>query len=201
MRDNHRNYNVNLKCLICGNKFNPHSGRENTSKYCSMTCNGAASKGKSRLGNCPKDIILNSISIDNNSKCWIWKRSKTESGYGIVCINGIKMRAHRLSYEVFNNVIIGSLFACHRCDNPSCVNPEHIFLGTAKDNFLDMRKKGRFNPKPTIGESHKLSKLKKDDIPIIRDRNLSYKYLMERFGISRSLIGNIRKGITWSHIL
>ena len=78
--------------------------------------------------------------------CWSWLGSKDSNGYGRIMIRerGGSKLAHRIAYEIVNGEIPSQMHACHKCDNPSCVNPDHIFIGTAKDNLQDMSKKGRW---------------------------------------------------------
>jgi hypothetical protein len=86
--------------------------------------------------------ILNNI-IKDEKGCWNWSKSKSKSGYGAIHFRDQKMRAHRVSYLVFvGEVPLGQL-VCHKCANPLCVNPEHLFLGTHKDNSRDMVNKKR----------------------------------------------------------
>src|ERR1043166_7633701 len=88
------------------------------------------------------------IVIDGNG-CWIWQGAKTTLGYGQVCINYKLIYAHRLVWELTVGPIPKGMNVLHRCDNPPCVNPLHLFLGTQMDNVLDCRKKGR-NPSYVI---------------------------------------------------
>jgi hypothetical protein len=81
--------------------------------------------------------------INQETGCWEWTASTTK-GYGTIKIRGAKKSAHRISYELYVGPI-GSLQVCHKCDNPICVNPKHLFLGTQKDNIHDMIAKGRDN--------------------------------------------------------
>lgn len=87
--------------------------------------------------------------VEKTAKCWIWTGYKNKKGYGTFYKITEKqtVRAHRFSYELHKGKFNKKLLICHKCDNPSCVNPEHLFLGTAKDNTNDCIKKGRFTQK------------------------------------------------------
>jgi hypothetical protein len=77
--------------------------------------------------------------------CWNWKGHK-KKGYGYFSLHQIAYRAHRISYQIIYGEIPCGILVCHKCDNPSCVNPQHLFLGTSKENTRDMISKGRLNP-------------------------------------------------------
>lgn len=81
--------------------------------------------------------------VNTEGECWNWIASKFKFGYGQFYINGKNLYAHRVSYVIQNGSIPKGLFVCHKCDNPSCVRPSHLFLGSQLENVLDMVKKGR----------------------------------------------------------
>ena len=83
--------------------------------------------------------------INKTDTCWLWKGSKSSKGYGSININNAFMSAHRLSFMLFKGEIKNGLWVLHKCDTPACVNPEHLFLGNAKDNAIDMTNKNRGN--------------------------------------------------------
>jgi len=88
----------------------------------------------------------------SDNQCWLWTGAKDKDGYGLFKINRIMRRAHRLMYEAFYGTFNKKLLVCHTCDNPSCVRPKHLFLGTAKDNNNDAVRKGRY--KAPSGDKH-----------------------------------------------
>ena len=91
----------------------------------------------------PEERIKTNIDIDNDSNCWNWMGAKACHGYGAITYNNKCQRVHRLSYVTFVGAIPDNLSVLHKCDNKLCCNPEHLFLGTQKDNMQDMYKKGR----------------------------------------------------------
>ena len=91
-----------------------------------------------------KKKLLSHIIIDGNG-CWIWKKALAINGYGKIAWKEKSMPAHRISYSLFIGKIPNGTFVCHKCDVKSCVNPEHLFLGTHTENMKDMHRKGRGN--------------------------------------------------------
>ena len=81
--------------------------------------------------------------VDKSSGCWVWLLCTKAYGYGHLKVNGKTRRAHRVSWEEFNGTIPKGAYVLHTCDNPSCVNPKHLFLGTQAHNMRDMKSKGR----------------------------------------------------------
>jgi hypothetical protein len=135
--------------------------------------------------------------VHKTDTCWNWIGCKTEKGYGQMRI-GRTIRAHRYSWVIHNGPIPNNMFVCHRCDNPSCVRPNHLFLGTAKDNTLDMISKHR--QCGARGETHPFHKLTNEDIPKIRSSSLSCNQLAMQYGVSSVLINSIKLRKRWTHI-
>lgn len=133
------------------------------------------------------------------SNCIEWDSKRDGSGYGSFYYDGISYRAHRLSWMIKNGEILIGMFICHHCDNPSCVNPKHLFMGTPKDNTADKFSKNRGNLPQ--GEEHWKSKLTKKDVIKIRKlyENKKYKQieLSEMFGVTQAQISYIVNDIFW----
>lgn len=127
-------------------------------------------------------------------------RSVTSYGYGVFRVGGTVVRAHRYAYELLVGPIAIGRHACHHCDNPACVRPEHIFTGTHRDNMQDAARKGRMVPRPMIGEKHPRAKLTEVDVIAIRCSRESGVAIANRYGLSKSHVSAIRKHQSWSHL-
>lgn len=178
------------RVCVCGKKFEVSPSRPKIGKgiYCSKECSSKFQKKRVGLPLEPRF----SNNIKKTEKCWEWTGNKTKSGYGTISINGKDLRVHRISWERTNGPIPTGFHICHKCDNPACVNPGHLFLGTHIDNMNDSLKKGR---RPSI--------LKKEDIPIIRKMYLDGKYQKEignLYGVSKGCIHDIISGKNWRHV-
>lgn len=140
------------------------------------------------------------VTPEPNSGCWLWAGPMwRKSGYGILCGEGHKMAAHRYAYETFVGAI-GGLDVCHRCDTPLCVNPAHLFTGTAADNARDAARKGRVKHPNQKGEANSGAKLSAQSVASIRERlqrGERQKDIAEIYGVHPSLISHIRRGAKW----
>jgi hypothetical protein len=130
-----------------------------------------------------------------SDECWNWKGCTKPKGYGKIVNGKEKFSAHRFSWMIHNGDP-GNLWILHKCDNPSCVNPNHLFLGTPIENTQDMISKNR---KP-LGEKHNSSKLTNQDIYDIRKSNLTQTKLAEIYGVDQTQISNIKNRKQWKHI-
>lgn len=135
--------------------------------------------------------------------CWVWLKSCLKSGgYGQFNINGDMWRAHVLSYVLTRGDIPDGIWICHHCDNPKCVNPDHLFPGTPQDDMTDMIKKGR--AKHATGEDTPCAKFSNEQVSKIKEWIVSGKMSKARiarmFGTDRSTITKIAKGKLWASI-
>lgn len=138
---------------------------------------------------------------ENDNDCMKWNGYINPSGYGKLCHNWKSYRASRLSYQIFIGKIPENMEVCHKCDNTTCVNPNHLFIGTHTDNMRDMSKKGRQNI--LRGEQKKLSKLKEKDIVEIRIKlkeGLTQKEIGKIYGVDATIIGDIKLNKIWRHV-
>jgi hypothetical protein len=137
------------------------------------------------------------VSITPKTDCWLWQATKNKDGYGHFGVAAsLPRKAHRVSYEMFCEEIPAGKIICHRCDNPSCVNPDHLFVGSHADNSRDRDDKGR----QALGRRNGKSRLSEDDIPEIRASSLSERATAKQFGVHRGTVNAIKSGRTWSHV-
>jgi hypothetical protein len=147
-------------------------------------------------------------------ECVEWPRSKSSFGYGSFKIKNRRFSAHRLAFEVAHGCILNGLNVCHRCDNPPCFNPTHLFLGTYADNSADMARKGRAacgehnghhtHPERSAkGERNSHAKLSEAQIIQIRTlyaEGVRRSDIAEQFGITRGHVFDIGTRRLWKHI-
>jgi DNA-binding transcriptional regulator YiaG len=134
--------------------------------------------------------------------CWLWTGGTHKRGYGTLADQGGKtIAAHRYSYEMHNGAIPDGLWVRHKCDNPNCVNPEHLTLGTPTDNVRDMWERGRAKPKGPKGERSSKSKLTPEQVRAVRaDATKNNHEWARELGVTPNSIRAIRTGQTWTHI-
>lgn len=136
--------------------------------------------------------------ISRADGCWEWTGPMNGRGYGRFWADGRLVYPHRFLKERVDGPIPGGMDACHRCDNPRCVNPRHVFVGTHAENMADMSRKGRWTPRVVpSGESHRNAKLTRVQADEIRDSVESDATLARRFGVTRPTVWSIKQGQTW----
>ena len=150
-----------------------------------------------------KERFWEKVDRRGKDECWEWTGAKNQKGDGMIrCGQRKLIKAHRLSWELCVKKIPFGFQVLHHCDNPSCMNPKHLFLGTNQDNVNDKMKKGRF---PNfVGENNPCSKLTEYDVILIRrlyePRKYSQYRLAREFGVTRGTISKALSKATWGHI-
>lgn len=146
--------------------------------------------------------LANGTAINDKTDCWEWQRAKNNKGYGTLTINKRQVYCHRLAYRLCVGDIPKGLFVLHKCDNPSCINPEHLDVGNQSRNMKDCYARGRSRLKasPLCGEQNGNAKLHLAQVAEIRQRLLSgekQRVLAKEFGVSQQLISQINRGVQW----
>jgi hypothetical protein len=164
-------------------------------KYCSRLCAGKSSKGgkaaKPLVDRYEKHVVRRGAGA-----CWGWSGFK-HKGYGRLRVGSSAVGAHRVSWLLNKGPIPSGLTVLHRCDNPECTNPAHLFLGTNVDNNLDRNAKGR----QARGERASTAKLTEARVREIRASSpADFNDLAARFSVSRTTIRFAHSGRTWSHV-
>lgn len=143
-----------------------------------------------------------------SQNCWLWLGPKSEGPYGRFTIKNALYSPHRVAFVLWNTAIPINMCVCHTCDNPRCVNPSHLFLGTTLDNVRDKIRKNRYsrvgNRGRVKGEKNGCAKLTEENIIQIRKlrkAGLTYKEIGQKFGISRTHTTRICCMRNWRHIL
>lgn len=185
-------------CRYCGKIF---SFAHRPSVYCSRLCEKAMKKGEKRL-----DAFLSKIDfVPDANGCFNWKACTIPTGYGKIYYKGKYCYAHQAAYDAFVAPVTNSLHVLHYCDNPSCCNPAHLWLGTHFDNMRDRDKKGRtyFRAENLEGENNYTSKLTCDkvrQIRVLRDMGKKNCELAKLFNVTASCISSVVLRKSWKHV-
>lgn len=135
--------------------------------------------------------------LDPSTGCWLWVGGVNSDGYGTWTAHG-ETKAHRASWVLHNGAIPAGKHVLHKCDQPNCVNPDHLFLGTHQDNMADLRAKGRaYGAK---GEANYGAKITEEQALSIMQDGRSGSAIAKEFGISKEMVSNIRNGKSWVHL-
>lgn len=179
-------------------------------RFCSRECYSAQKPApKTKLNTAPPEVRFWS-NVEKTERCWMWKGGTFKrSGYGRIMVNSKSMVASRFSYELAYGSVPVGLMVCHDCDKfyppkdityRRCVRPDHLFLGTAKDNQQDMTRKGRGR----IGEKAGSAKLTETQVIEIRHRykagGISQEKLGKQYGVTQGLVKEIVHGRIWKHL-
>lgn len=154
----------------------------------------------------PAERVWQHVSCSDGDACWEWMGHRNDKGYGLIWIgpaSGGCTMAHRAAWESANGPIPDGLCALHRCDNPSCCNPAHLFVGTIADNNADRDAKGRQRTRGLPGESNPNAILTEGDVVEIKARRAegeSLAVIARDFPVSKQTIWMIVRGHKWAHV-
>lgn len=186
-----------VTCNYCSSHFLAATCRKGRVKYCSHKC---AARGRQE----PLRARFNTGYQVLPNGCWYWLRTPLSSRYGKLLYNSKSHSTHRIAMFLFRGFDLQSrLFICHRCDNPSCVNPDHLFIGTNSDNMRDSWGKGRMNSPYVPGEAHLNAKLTTKNVVFIKKmykKPYTQDQLANKFNVSRRTISFILSGERWKHV-
>ena len=141
-----------------------------------------------------------------NGECWFWRGVTAGAGYGVIGLGSRKLGkeyAHRVIWVLMNGPIPEGLFVLHTCDEPLCVNPKHLWLGTPKDNVRDMLKKGRGRAGGPPGEKHGMSKLTDEKVRWLRwfyEDGWSQDQIANMLGVSQNTVSRAIRSECWKHV-
>lgn len=141
-----------------------------------------------------KEAFWAAIIINSENDCLEWAGAKTSWGYGRLSYKSKHYAAHRFAFELYVGPIPDGMFVCHHCDNPGCCNPNHLFLGTPKDNMIDMAAKGRH-----IG-ARKLVPEQVMEITDLLKKGVPRKEIAQQYSVGRTAIDGIANNKTWTHL-
>lgn len=155
-------------------------------------------KNIGRVYDPPEVRFWRNVTTSDDGSCWEWRGAK-HRGYGVIGVNKRQVRAHRFSYELHNGPIPDGLYVCHSCDNPGCVNPSHLWLGTNEENTADKTIKGR--QARVAGLANPNAKLTAEQVRAIRnDSTHTYRELAELYGLHYMTIGKIKRRETYRDV-
>ncbi len=188
-------------CLVCFKKF--WTPRKQVGKYCSRACKDESQRGAriSKLDQLSPQSLRETFIrrlehyIEKSDGCWRWKGCLSTRGYGKIFFHRKHWSAHRAAWTVYKGSIPKGKIICHTCDNPQCTNPDHLFIGTFKDNTIDAAKKARLSRLGMTVED--IRSIKKE---LIHTHYEDYKQIAKKYGLTEEYIKRIAKGERWSAI-
>ncbi len=130
------------------------------------------------------------------TKCVEWPFARDNHGYGGIQVGGRFRKAHRVFFEMFRGPIPDGMCVLHKCDNPACVNPDHLWLGTHAENMADRKAKGRY----PVGASVTGAKLTDAAVRDIRSSDEPLRVLAARYGCGKSVVHAVKQGRAWRHV-
>jgi len=149
-------------------------------------------------GHMTREELFDRTIPEPNSGCWFWDGKCDRAGYGVVATRPRHLSAHRLAYQLFCGEIPEGGCILHSCDQPSCINPDHLRVGSHGDNSNDRVARGRAaGPK---GERHAAALLSASDVLAIRADTRRHRLIAADYGISARHVSSLKAGLYWKHI-
>jgi len=143
------------------------------------------------------ESFWSNVQVGTPDECWPWLAARFPRGYGYTIIRRKNIQAHRLAYVLSHNTEISSdIVIRHRCDNPSCCNPNHLLPGTHLDNVRDRQSRGR----QAKGDRCHFTKLTPADVLSIRSDTRSQRTIAKQYGVTKTAIAYIKQGRSWKHV-
>ena len=192
-----------FSCKQCSKVFTPSYGQRLRGEgFCTRSCGTLHTNANRTYKRIPASVRLwkKVQKLEGEYACWLFTGAKYNWGHGVIGSPDGPTGAHRVSWMAENGDIPEGLFVCHKCDNPACVRPSHLFLGTHDDNMADMKSKGRAH----LGEAHGIAKMTNSKVVELRTKYASggttQKALAKEYGIHEMTVNSIVRRKTWKHI-
>lgn len=146
------------------------------------------------------DEFLKRVEFEPNTGCWLWSGAASSQGYPQVSVSGVRRVGTHVALEIFKGSYVPKgMMACHKCDTPSCVNPDHLFVGTHQDNMDDMNAKGRHHRwnGARAGSGNPRAKLTPEIVASIRQDPRTNRAIAKQYGVGHVLVCYIKNGVHW----
>lgn len=180
-----------ISCAFCNNSFRVKPSHRSKRRCCSRQCYNSYRRARFRIRFWAR--------VNKTEECWLWEGPRNHFGYGLFAFARQTLATHRVSFELAYGPIPSPLFVLHKCDNPRCVNPEHLYLGTQLDNMRDRQSRTGYPQ----GIKHHMAKLTENEVREIRRLyadGTSQISLAEQFNSDQTNISMIVNRKTWRHI-
>lgn len=185
-------------CEFCGKQTQSKFASQ-LKRFCSRRC---SARHTAPVRSKTPEEFLACVQKGDPGACWPWTGARQRQGYGICSYGGQGWLTHRLAFFLFTGTHPGELCVCHRCDNPPCCNPTHLFLGTQADNTRDMVEKGR--ERHPFGSAHGRAKLADADVIAILDayhvHGENLRTIASRYPVHKHSVRSIVRGESWLHL-